>query len=269
MDKYPKAEPDTKRFKTNVKVYRALDGGAQPPTSNPSSAELNRTNWALKRVGIKTNGDFWDGITGNPAAKWGDTSYSITGKNVDIVVLEGGAGANESAYAGYHTHPEWDDLDNPGTTRIIPMDWPNTEGPSNSQVTSNIALNSHSVGTLGVSCGLQGGFAKKAKGRAMFLGDGDGITACIDSLKTWHNAKPTNSATGLKDPTILVTEWHHPPTNNEFAIKIEDIDSVTDPDGGTTNKPGGGWGSDLTPFCLLYTSPSPRDLSTSRMPSSA
>ena len=184
------------------------------------------------------------GTYGNDNDYW---SY-YTGKNVDIVVLEGGAGANESAYAGYHTHPEWDDLDNPGTTRIIPMDWPNTEGPSNSQVTSNIALNSHSVGTLGVSCGLQGGFAKKAKGRAMFLGDGDGITACIDSLKTWHNAKPNNSATGLPDPTILVTEWHHPPTNNEFAIKIEDIDSVTDPDGGTTNKPGGGWGSDLTPF---------------------
>ncbi len=90
LDKYPKAEPDTKRFKTNVKVYRALDGGAQPPTSNPSSAELNRTNWALKRVGIKTNGDFWDGITGNPAAKLGDTSYSITGKNVDIIVQDSG-----------------------------------------------------------------------------------------------------------------------------------------------------------------------------------
>ena len=28
-------------------------------------------------------------------------------------------------------------------------------------------------------------------------------------------------------------------------------------------------GSDRSVFCLLYTSPSPRDLSTSRMPSSA
>ena len=27
--------------------------------------------------------------------------------------------------------------------------------------------------------------------------------------------------------------------------------------------------NDLTTYCLLYTSPSPRDLSTSRMPSSA
>ena len=90
LDQYPKPEPDTKRFKTNVKVYRALDGGVQPPTSNPTSAELNRTNWALKRVGIKTNGDFWDGITGNPAAKLGDTSYSITGKNVDIIVQDSG-----------------------------------------------------------------------------------------------------------------------------------------------------------------------------------
>ena len=90
LDQYPKPEPDTKRFKTNVKVYRALDGGAQPPTSNPTSAELNRTNWALKRVGIQTNGDFWNDITGNPAAKLGDTSYSITGKNVDIIVQDSG-----------------------------------------------------------------------------------------------------------------------------------------------------------------------------------
>ena len=90
LDQYPKAEPDTKRFKTNVKVYRALDGGVQPPTSNPTSAELNRTNWALKRVGIQTNGDFWNDITGNPAAKLGDTSYSITGKNVDIIVQDSG-----------------------------------------------------------------------------------------------------------------------------------------------------------------------------------
>ena len=32
---------------------------------------------------------------------------------------------------------------------------------------------------------------------------------------------------------------------------------------------GGSWGSTLALACLLYTSPSPRDLSTSRMPSSA
>ena len=40
---------------------------------------------------------------------------------------------------------------------------------------------------------------------------------------------------------------------------------LLDPDGHPTFNP---WG-DIKPPCLLYTSPSPRDLSTSRMPSSA
>ena len=37
----------------------------------------------------------------------------------------------------------------------------------------------------------------------------------------------------------------------------------------TTLVDDGVWGADTTTACLLYTSPSPRDLSTSRMPSSA
>ena len=90
LDQYPKPEPDTKRFKTNVKIYRDISSGGQPPTTNPTSAELNRTNWAVKRVGIKTNGDFWNDVTGNIPAKLGDTSYSITGKNVDIIIQDSG-----------------------------------------------------------------------------------------------------------------------------------------------------------------------------------
>ena len=47
---------------------------------------------------------------------------------------------------------------------------------------------------------------------------------------------------------MLILEWHSPPSNKQYAIKIEDIDSVTDPTGGTTSKPGGGWTSDYTAF---------------------
>ena len=174
-----------------------------------------------------------------------------TGKNVDVVVVEGGANDDmhtDSSYVAYHQHPEWDDLDNPGQTRVIPMDWPNTDGACNSQVSTEIALNDHATGTLSVSCGLQGGFAKKAKARAIYLNSEDGITTCLDSVKTWHNAKPNNPETGLPDPTVLVTEWHHPTTNNNYAIKIEDIDSVTDPTSGITSAPDGGWTNDFTAF---------------------
>ena len=176
-----------------------------------------------------------------------DYSSYYTGKNVDIVTIEGGTTPPDNNYVGYHTHPDWDDPDNTGTTRCIPMNWPGLSDTANNQVTSNKMLNSHATGVLSASGGIYGGFAKKAKLRAMYLSD-IWITSALDSLKTWHNAKSVNGSTGLKDPTVVCLEWHHPPLSKEKAIKVEDIDSVTDPTGGTTNRPGGGWGSDLTPF---------------------
>ncbi len=178
-----------------------------------------------------------------------DQTYSsfYTGKYVDIVTVEGGTTPPSNDYVGWHTHPDWDDPDNSGTTRCIPMNWPNLSDAPNNQVTPNNMLNAHGTGTLSAAGGIHSGFAKKAKLRAMYLSN-ISITSALDSVKTWHNAKSVNGTTGLKDPTIVITEWHHPTLNKEFAIKVEDIDSVTDPDGGTTNRPGSGWGSDLTPF---------------------
>ena len=178
-----------------------------------------------------------------------DQTYSsyYTGKNVDIIALEGGSEPPFNDYVGYHNHIDWDDPDNPGTTRCIPTHWPNLTDAPNNQVTANLLLNVHACGALGASGGLQGGLAKKSKLRAMYLSS-TSITSALDSVITWHNAKSVNVATGLTDPTVVCLEWHHPPLSKEKAIKVEDIDSVTDPTGGTTNRPGGGWGSDLTPF---------------------
>ena len=86
---YPDPSPATKRFRGNVKIYRDLNFNA-PPATNPTSAEDRRTNWAVKRVGITTNGDSWPNVTGNPAVINGDVSYSLTGKNVDIVIHDSG-----------------------------------------------------------------------------------------------------------------------------------------------------------------------------------
>ena len=86
---YPDPSPATKRFRGNVKIYRDLNFNA-PPATNPTSAEDRRTNWAVKRVGITTNGDSWPNVTGNPAVINDDVSYSLTGKNVDIVIHDDG-----------------------------------------------------------------------------------------------------------------------------------------------------------------------------------
>tara|TARA_B100002019_G_scaffold293356_1_gene320363 strand:- start:1223 stop:3214 length:1992 start_codon:yes stop_codon:yes gene_type:complete len=91
-DLYPKPEPLAKRFKKNVKVYRDLSGGNSPPTwsGNVTSAEDNRTNWAVVRCGVQTNGDGWPNITGSVGVINTDVEYSLTGKNVDVVIQDGG-----------------------------------------------------------------------------------------------------------------------------------------------------------------------------------
>ena len=110
---YPEPGLDTKRFRTNVKVYRDLNG--TPPTSTPGVAELNRTNWAVKRVGVTTNGDGWPNVTGNPAVITSDINYSLTGKNVDVIIHDSGI---------LQYHPEFIGDDGKSRVRDIVLDGP-------------------------------------------------------------------------------------------------------------------------------------------------
>ena len=105
-DQFPDPSPASNRFKTRVKIYRDLSASNRPPISNPTAAELNRVGWSVKRVGIKTNGDFWTG-SGQPGAIYSDVSYSLTGKNVDVVIHDSGV---------LQYHPEF--LDGNGRTRV-------------------------------------------------------------------------------------------------------------------------------------------------------
>ena len=135
---YPKPEPDTKRFRTNVKVYRDL--GSSPPPASATSAELNRTNWAVKRVGIKTNGDSWPNVTGNPAVINTDISYSLTGKNVDLVIQDSGV---------LQYHPEFIDDDGKSRVRDIILDGPYYIDPS--YFTSNSYTYTKPDGRIGIT----------------------------------------------------------------------------------------------------------------------
>ena len=110
---YPHPEPDTKRFKKNVKVYRDLNLNAPPTTA--TSAEENRTNWAVKRVGVSTNGDGWPSVVGNPAVINSDISFSLSGKNVDLIIQDSGV---------LQYHPEFIDGDGKSRVRDIILDGP-------------------------------------------------------------------------------------------------------------------------------------------------
>lgn len=197
--------------------------------------------------------------TENGTNTQGDWSSIYLGRNVDIVAIEAGSVQPNSDFINYHNnHPECKDLET-NVVRTIPVAWGNHGANSGSinttQVSNNLMFNSHGFKTMSVSIGNVGGWAKKANFHVMYLGGGDGILTCCNAIKAWHNAKSVNSSTGLKNPTIVLTEWHAPATSYHHSIKISEITSITDPVGGTTNRPSGGWGNDLTPFISRYMLP--------------
>ena len=173
-------------------------------------------------------------------------SSRYTGKHVDIITMEGGSGISGTTYQGYQdTHPDFDNPDSTGNTRCVPMNWNGCSQSYNVQVTSNNMLEAHAIGTLSAAGGIHSGFAKKAKLYAIYIAEG--LTTVCNAIIHFHNNKGTNGTTGLKDPTIVVGEFQYL-LDTFYGIKITDIASVTDPTGGTTSRPSGGWGSDLTAF---------------------
>ena len=110
---YPEPEPDTKRFRKNVKIYRNLTTSAF--SISATSAEENRTNWATKRVGVTTNGKSWPNVTGNAAVINDDLSFSLTGKNVDVIIHDSGI---------MQYHPEFLDDDGKSRVRDVVLDGP-------------------------------------------------------------------------------------------------------------------------------------------------
>ena len=137
-DVYPEPRPTTKRFKKNVKIYRDLSTSSFAYSA--TSAEENRTNWAVKRVGFHTNGDCWPGVTGDPSPITSDISYSLTGKNVDVIIQDSGV---------LQYHPEF--LDDDGKSRVLDviLDGPYYIDPS--YFTSNSYTYTKPDGRIGIT----------------------------------------------------------------------------------------------------------------------
>lgn len=168
-----------------------------------------------------------------------------TGKNVDIVSLE--VGPVNASYAGLHnTHPDYKSIQNPGSSKIIPMNWSGLSSSDNNQISTNSLLSDHARGVLSVSAGTICGFAKNASLRVAYLNATDNPVSCINAIVSWHNTKAINPETGVKNPTLMISEYQYL-LDRVTGIKVNDIQSITDLSG-TINRPGSSWGSDLTPF---------------------
>ena len=251
---YPEPEPDTKRFRKNVKIYRNLTTSAF--SISATSAEENRTNWATKRVGVTTNGKSWPNVTGNAAVINDDLSFSLTGKNVDVIIHDSGI---------MQYHPEFIDDDGKSRVRDVVLDgpyyidpsyftsnsytytkpdgrigittasahawWENSSNrsgafssvgtvaiPDNYTVantlgiggTSHTMTSSHGTGCAGLSAGKNFGLAFESNVwnmSAISSPTSMGIEASYDLMKIFHQNKPTNTATGRKNPTVVNGSW--------------------------------------------------------------
>ena len=117
----------------------------------------------------------------------------------------------------------------------------------------------------------QAAYARHEIGGIQFLLVDDSIYQVNEEQTAFVN---THLANGM--PTVLLT--HIPlslPTLREPTLeRFENPILIADPDWGPEGRDQWGTGADIPPnqthpTCLLYTSPSPRDRTRSRMPSSA
>ena len=252
---YPDPSPATKRFRRNVKIYRDL-GGNGPPSTNPTSAELYRTNWAVKRVGINSNAVSWPNVNGAAAVINNDVSYSLTGKNVDIVIhdsgilqyhpefmINGQSRVNDIVLDGpYYIDPDyfisnnytytkpdgrtgittasaeswWENASNRSAafqsegTVAIPAAYDAVHAVGDSLDGSNGMVSGHGTAAAGVAAGKYMGLAFESNIWSMpAISDAVdmGIEASYDLIKIWHRNKPTNTATGRKNPTVVNGSW--------------------------------------------------------------
>ena len=176
-----------------------------------------------------------------------DKTYSSrwTGKFVDIVTCE----TNDTFRPAndHQNHADFDDLDNTGTSRIIPKDWVDLEAARNNQVATGVVNTDHGMGVLSVAGGTVCGYAKKSKLYQTTTGDGDDTIENINAIVAWHNSKSGNpNNNNLVDPTIIVGEiqWLK---GRRIAFPIESVGKIKSPSGDVT-RPGSGWGTDFSEF---------------------
>jgi len=229
---------------TGTYYYQSSNTSSYGGTINVTKSDKNSLG---KRTGATYLPDINDKYSGV------DYSSQWTGKHVDIVTMEVGG---DWAPANYHvSHPDFDSLTAPGTTRFIPQDWPNLNDIGNNQISDGTRiLTDHGAGVLSAAAGTICGFAKHANLYQMTSYGSDSFPDMYDSLLTWHNAKSVNPTTGKKNPTIAIGEVQWGTWWNS-CYKISDISSIQEYQSGSfvdvVTRPSGGWGqvgSDVTAF---------------------
>jgi subtilisin family serine protease/plastocyanin len=156
-------------------------------------------NWGLRRLN-----EIADPYVGNDVT--GGFNFTLTGKNIDIVIQDTGI---------QFGHPEFQDAE--GVDRLQRINWYTESGISGAQP-GGFYNDFHGHGTH-VSSTILGrtfGWAKDANLYILKVAGLEGptdpnpgipVSDCFDVIKGWHQNKPVNPDTGVKNPTIVNMSW--------------------------------------------------------------
>ena len=170
--------------------HHATQAGTFTKTTSDSG---NYQNWGLIRALSKDN------IYGTSTTTSENYTYTLTGKGVDVVTQDSGMQTD---------HPEWVD-------RFESVDW-GTYGAFTQNANHDRDFDGHGSHCAGIAVGKTFGFAKGSKVFNQKIsgleGSGDNGTGispsfAFDAIKGWHNAKPIDTITGYKRPTVVNMSW--------------------------------------------------------------
>jgi len=241
---YPTTTP---RYESTGATFRTR---TYPPTSG------NGKNYTGMNMFFTSEFDPASGFAGSSAGYFGDFNFddsvksNFLGEYVDIVAVE--AGTPTSAYDGHENHVDFQEFDSTNS-KFVKMDWSTYNGSAsaveNNQVTNSSGpfWTAHAAGVLSAAGGKYCGWGKKSTLRVIYLSNG--TNTAYYSVLQWHISKAVNPATGVRNATVVTGAWGYTGLEHEEFFRIDDIASMTVQGGSVvTNRPGGGWGTDLTPF---------------------
>lgn len=193
------------QIEPHVEQYsQYFNKSATNPTGNVFGSTSNVwINWGLLRV-----------YEGNARPNWGSNASTMAsgnvilntiGRDVDVVICDAGTIASG--------HPEYAvNSDGSGGSRVVQFNWYQynvvVNGDPNGTFTySDASVHYHTSHVAGTAAGNTQGWSRGSNIYTCPYDAGGGPPYCFGYITEWHNNKPVNPNTGIKNPTVVNNSW--------------------------------------------------------------